>query len=279
MASSSSKKASAAFVAGAGTGSSSSIRRNFVDAPMAAARQPMMDAALDVYAYLQLLPAAFADSQRRELERLVRSVGDGDARVRALKLSIEQAQVLRDTADLGRARIDRTLEAIARERDAFHGFVSDESLLPQRGLLVRVSADVGGASRLLESRTADDGYFRIDLGERTGASVKEPARGSGAEKNNADSTPGSAAAEPARAGRVEIFDARGTLLLRDTTLLPLDQGTVYREYLLGGAPDRPGTAPPPKPTPPPAAEPAPAAERVAARKPAKAGTAKGKTRR
>ncbi|TDR44870.1 hypothetical protein DFR29_10551 [Tahibacter aquaticus] len=279
MASSSNKKNSAAFVAGAGGASGGSIRRNFIDAPMAAARQPMMDAALGVYAYLQLLPAAFADSQRRELERLVRSVGDSDPRVRALKLSIEQAQVLRDTADLGRARIDRTLEAIARERDAFHGFVSDESLQPQRGLLVRISSDATGSSHALEGRTADDGYFRIDLGERTGSGVKPPPRGSSVEKSSTDSQADSAAAEPARAGRVEIFDTRGNLLLRDTTLLPLDQGTVYREYLLGGAPDRPAAAPPTKPTPPPVAEPAPAAERVAARKPAKAGPAKGKNKR
>jgi pyruvate/2-oxoglutarate dehydrogenase complex dihydrolipoamide acyltransferase (E2) component len=228
----------------------SSLNRHFVKAPLDAARQPAIDTALGLLDYKQVLPDAFLASQRRELARLRRYGDDKDPRVIALQASIERTGTLLDTAEAGRVRIDRVLDVVADDVDVFHGFVSDEELGPREGLVVRVSADKGSASRT--AKTGADGYFRIELEQRK-THAEDDAKASKVnlsermEELLARSARDTAAA-PADAtgtrsayraiGRVEILDAKGNLLYQDPAPLPLQGGTVYREYLVG--PGSPG---------------------------------------
>lgn len=240
--------------------SSAALLRQRIQTPLDAARQPAMDTAQGLLELMRILPDAFAASQQRELARLLRTSDENSPRVAALKASIEQAETLRTTANLGGARVERALAALTGSQHLFHGFVSDDELTPRQGLTVRVTADRGSASRPLAATTDDAGYFRIDLGPRSGnaADAATPARPVKlsarmeqlmASLERRDGAPSAAAEQPAAgdgqpaapadgiAGRVEIFDAAGTLLQVDPTPILLD-GTAYREYVIAtGAPE------------------------------------------
>lgn len=216
-------------------------------------REPALAAALETFALLKLLPRAFADSQRRELRRVQASDEDGkdSPRVQSLLQSIEQADTLRGTSEVGLARVERMLSLQDSDAQLVHGFVSDSQLRPLSKLRVQLQLD---NDKPRSASTGEDGYFRIELGERTskpdaGRLAAMLARGRAkVDAKNAQANAAAAAAAAASdgpAGRLAIFAANGTLLYADPDALALDAGHVYREYVISGEPaDR--DAPPPK---------------------------------
>lgn len=256
------------------------IRRQFIDQPMDAARQPVLETAVGLLGLMTLLPRAFADSQRREYERLAKSTDDEkDPRLAFMKLSMERAAELQDMASIGQARVERALVAVGTDGEAFHGFVQDGDLQPRAGLTVRLSAERGdNASKSLSATTDKDGYFSIALGKGAATRTK-PDRGAvpvglsarmadlldAVNKREGTAAPAAAAKDDtANQAKVEIFDASGKLLHPDPYPLVLDGGSAYREYVIGDG--DPGNAKPPvadaprdtgKPSPTPAPAPVP----------------------
>jgi hypothetical protein len=226
----------------ADTQSAENLRRQFIEAPMEAAGQPALGAGIELANLLSILPGAFVASQERELERIKKSGIDNDPRVAALETSIEQAGVLQTMAQRGQVRIQRGLVAFAGADKVFHGFVSDVELTPLKGLTVRLSSE---GRKALSATTDDDGYFSIPLGarssrqqENSGENKSKAGKGSLLQRiTDLMASPGiaplaSAAESVAGQGsQVEILK-RGKLLHTDPVSLTLDQGSVYREYVI-----------------------------------------------
>ena len=153
--------------------SADSVQKEYIEAPLAAARQPAINAGLDLLTFMSAMPDIFLASEQRELERLARtSDNKNDPRIERLKVSIERASELSSTASLGKNRIDRAIVALSSEENVFHGFVSDTNLKPREKLTVRISAIRGGGdksgdkeTKSLSTTTDADGYFSILLGK------------------------------------------------------------------------------------------------------------------
>ncbi len=226
----------------ADTQSADNLRRQFIEAPMDAAGQSALGAGIELANLLNILPGAFVASQERELERLKKSGIENDPRVAALETSIEQAGVLQTMAQRGQARIQRGLVAFAGGDKVFHGFVSDAQLTPLKGLTVRLTGN-----KTLSATTDDDGYFSISLGKKSkkqqeDAGEKRGQAGKGsllqritdlmASPGIAPLASGTESAEGEDEGRqVEILQ-KGKLLHTDPATLAVDQGSVYREYVI-----------------------------------------------
>jgi len=234
-----------------------SLNRQFIEAPLAAARQSAIGTGLDLLAFMSALPDAFIASEKRELKRLSRSSDDkNDPRIERLKISIESAGELRSTANLGKARLERGLVSMSEDGNVFHGFVSDTELRPREKLVVRISAVRDGekSEKSLSATTDADGYFSISLGKDTKARQKTGAPESSvtlSERMNellmrvnakADTAADSKAATDKTASaagegkeilaRVEILDASGKILHQDSSALVVNAGTAYREYAI-----------------------------------------------
>ena len=221
--------------------SSEAVRRQLVDIPMAAAQQSVLGTAAALASLLGGLPDAFAASQRRELDRILKSGDDRDPRVAALRASIAQADVLCATAQLGQTRVERMVGALAGGGEAFHGFVSDSHLAPLEGLTVRLTETKAEAQKAFTARTEADGYFSIDLGgkpwtPRDGAAKGRPINMAermgdlfgGASEG---ATPAAAENREAKFGQVEILK-NDSVLYRDPVDVALNDGSTYREYVI-----------------------------------------------
>jgi len=241
--------------------SAGSVQKEFIEAPLAAARQPAISTGLDLLAFMSAMPDIFLASEQRELKRLARtSDNKNDPRIERLKVSIERATELSSTASLGKTRIDRAIIAASTEDNVFHGFVSDADLKPREKLTVRISAFRGGdttgdkETKSLSTTTDADGYFSISLGKekaaprktgtyestvnlsekmaerlasvnakvKAGTSKASGSRGAAAASGNTDEV----------LARVEILDANKNIIHLDDSPLVVNAGTAYREYVI-----------------------------------------------
>jgi hypothetical protein len=210
--------------------SAEEIKRTFIEAPFQASQQPALDSILQLGNLLSTIPRAFVLSQRRELDRVIKTGKEDDPRVQSLKASIGLTEHLGTTAQRGEARTQRALLALADREYLFHGFVSDSEFVPLPGLTVVLLTDEKThEARPLTATTDDDGYFRIPLGPKSGRTNPfESLTGmfstfgerSGAQPS---ASKGEAQAEILKDGRV---------IYRDTAVVPLGQGSVYREYVI-----------------------------------------------
>ena len=220
--------------------SAESVRRQFIEAPLEAARQSMFGPAFELAQLLRVLPDAFAASQQRELKRVKASAEENDPRVAYLEASIEQADTLRTMARRGEVRAQRSLIAYATRNEVFHGFVSDSEMNPLRGLTVQiVSGKVRGAKEL-KSNTDDEGYFSISIGKKSASQW-------GSEKEGDKISPEKLADLLAnREKEKEIYEQqnderkgvrvailkKGKLIHEDPVPMGLGEGSVYREYVI-----------------------------------------------
>ncbi len=242
--------------------STGSVQKEFIEAPLAAARQPAISTGMDLLAFMSAMPDIFLASEQRELRRLARTTDNkNDPRIERLKVSIERASELSNTANLGKTRIDRAIVAASTEDNVFHGFVSDANLKPREKLTVRISAarngDTGNdkETKSLSTTTDTDGYFSISLGKEKIYSRKSATNESTvklseqmaerlASVNAKAKTDTSAASNPRGAAaaaiensnevlaRVEILDANKNIIYQDESPLIVNAGTAYREYVL-----------------------------------------------
>jgi hypothetical protein len=223
--------------------SADAVGRQFIEVPLAAAQQSAIGSAAELVGLMRLLPSALVASQRRELDRLLKSSDERDPRFVTLKASIEQVEVLRTTGGQGQARLQHAVETLTVGGDVFLGFVSDVNLAPQEGLTVRLSDAKGVGVKSLSATTEADGYFSIDLGTKTsGIRSSVPLAGSMNVMQRiaslfADGGQQPAAPQPtgdrsdAKLGQVEIL-RNDKLLYRDPTPVVLQNGTIYREYVI-----------------------------------------------
>jgi hypothetical protein len=219
-----------------------------------------LEAGQQLLGLFEQLPAAMITSERNEYERLVKRYGVDHPRAAQVRETITELEGFGSQMALGRARVTRALESMRTPGVAFFGFVHDESGEPLHGLTVRISES--GRSEPLESRTAEDGYFRIPL-------VQEPRRPAAARKRaSARRAEASAAAgqpeERAESATVEILDERGTIVHVDP--VPLNLGaeaatgadsdrtewvrlseSIYREYRIERAEKKPRPTERPRP--------------------------------
>ena len=222
------------------TTSPESVQREFIDAPMKAVLQSGFGPALEVANLLRILPDAFAASQRSELDRIKQSADKNDPRIAAMEASIEQVDDLRRVVRLAEIRTRRSLIAIVTRTEIFHGFVSDSHLNPLKGLTVQVSAGKGGAAKDLSATTDADGYFSIPLGKTkstrpteeeaaniTPEQIAELFARQEKERDDKDQLK----QETGREIRVEILK-KGKLLHEDPVPIVLEDGNIYREYVL-----------------------------------------------
>jgi len=227
----------------AGEPTAEAIRKQFLDAPLAAARQPAINLGLEVLAFMAALPDAFVASEERELNRLSRTAEAGnDPRVERLKVSIARATELRTTSQQGKARIDRALVALSGESNVFHGFVSDNTFAPQKGLTVRLIAARDGAKgeTLASTTTNTDGYFSMPFDresdkKRKGQSPEPNVKSSErmAEKLSRRTASAATAGDGNEVlARVEILDAKAVVIHEDPVPIVVNAGTVYREYVI-----------------------------------------------
>lgn len=227
------------------------IGKEFFEAPLNAARQSTIHLGLDLLDFMSALPDAFIAAEEREVKRLSRTSKDkNDLRIEQLKLSIARTQLIRENANLGKARIERALVALSEDGNIFHGFVSDTNANPRAGLTVRITVareNESGASR--SAVTDDDGYFSISLDNEKNASTKRNSlnrqKMSGkladlfATQNNTNTTAGThdTNAEAVVNERnevlaeVTIFNDR-ELVYQDGVPLVISEGTAYREYVV-----------------------------------------------
>ena len=139
------------------TNSEENVRRQFIEAPLEAASQPALGAALELATLLGILPNAFVASQQRELKRVVQSSSENDPRAVALQTLINHADVLRTMARRGQVRIQRALVTVADDGDVFHGFVSNSDFAPLRGLTVRLTDTKTASVKAFIATTDVDG--------------------------------------------------------------------------------------------------------------------------
>ena len=223
--------------------SAEDVSRQFIDAPLAAAQQSALGSAAALATLLGMLPDAFAASQQRELNRILKSGNDNDPRVAALQASIEQAERLHTTARRGQARVQRALVALAAGGDVFHGFVSDSDLAPLEGLTVRLTETPAEGVKAFTATTEADGYFSIDLSPNTSTRRDAGAKASPINlsqriaalfaRGSDDRTTAPAGNPETSVGQVEILKY-DRLLYRDPTLVALKEGRIYREYVIDG---------------------------------------------
>ena len=204
------------------------VRKRFIDEPLAASQQPVLDTAFRTMQFLAEVPDAVVASRRRELERVRASGGAEDPRLALLDASIEYAGRARTAANLARTRVQRIAAAMMGEAVLFHGFVSTESLSPLEGMTVRLErhGDEKDA-RALTATTDKDGYFSVP---RPGKDEDIWRARKAVDEGTAQPTD---AAED-RAVSVEIADAGGKIVHRDPVPLHLG-GTAYREYMISVA--------------------------------------------
>ncbi|PUA29338.1 MAG: hypothetical protein B0W54_01685 [Cellvibrio sp. 79] len=230
------------------------IRKQFIEAPLNAARQSSIHLGLDLLDFMSALPDAFIAAEERELKRLSRTSKDkNDLRIEQLKLSIERTRLIRDNANVGKSRIDRALVALSEEGNIFHGFVSDTNANPRAGLTVRITVareNESGTSR--SAITDDDGYFSISLGSDKTSSTKRnnlnrqkmsgkladlfATQNNATSTNNTTGTPNTNAEAVTNEGNdvlaeVTIFNER-ELVYQDEVPLIISEGTAYREYVV-----------------------------------------------
>ena len=225
----------------ADTQSADSQRREFIEAPMEAARQSALGTAIDMLTFISILPDAFAASQRREIERIKRSGNDNDPRVAALQTSIDQTGVLQTMALRAQTRIRHAAAAVASNDNVFHGFVSDADFAPLEGLTVRLTDSKTPRANAFSATTEDNGYFSIDLGTK-----KSPPPDRGAKASPIDmsqrianlfaglSQNATAAPEgnpDVSTGHVEILK-NDKVVYRDPTPVALNEVNIYREYVI-----------------------------------------------
>ena len=133
--------------------------------------------------------------------------------------------------------LQRALGSLGDSELAFHGFVSDAGLNPMAGLTVRLSGHGQTGKRGLTATTEDDGYFRILLGSKRNTGKEWRSRVGEinvAEKINIlteeQSSTDATSATKTR-GQVEILQGEKTLYT-DPAGVPIDEGSVYREYVV-----------------------------------------------
>jgi hypothetical protein len=161
--------------------------------------------------------------------------------------------------------MERVVMTVAAGGDAFHGFVSGSGLAPLEGLTVRVSAAGASSGKTFTGTTGSDGYFSIDLAaahpaSRDAASKAAPTNVAQRIVDLFAAPIGNSSTEPrsgpeATRGQVEILKG-DAVIYRDPMAVVLDDGSVYREYMIPdsaptsgpggqGVPSGPKTAPPP----------------------------------
>lgn len=236
------------------------VRKEFIEAPMEAAKQSAIGTGLDLFAFMTALPDVFILSEQRELKRLSRSADSKkDPRIERLKVSIERGKELHTHTHQGKTRIERLLVSLSVEDNVFHGFVSDVELQPREKLTVRISADREGekSEKSLSTTTDADGYFSISLGKDSKGGYGKPMPESTvnlsermsellmrvnakAGTGSSDKASASASTDQQVLARVEILDASGNILHQDAAPLVVNAGTAYREYVVDdtGRPDK-----------------------------------------
>ncbi len=232
-------------------------REQLIQPQIDAAFQPALATAMDLLGVLTLLPQAFSDAQRRELQRLQRSDSDdsgNSARVVAAQASIARADAMLDTARRGQARVNRLVRSLDENVPILHGFISDTALQPLARYRVQVTDTADANRKPLTATSAADGYFRIVLSRKEADRKASAARFTGLMDLMAGAKPdpknekfkaeaAAAAAENGRVGNITLYDPSGELVQEDPAPVGLDEGDVYREYVIGVASDE---APPPK---------------------------------
>jgi hypothetical protein len=216
-------------------------RRQFIEAPMEAAGQSALGSVEELAILLSVLPEAFAASQRRELERVKRSGIENDPRVAALEISIEQADVLQTMVRRGQARGQHALAGFTSKDNVFHGFVSDSNFAPLKGLTVRLTGSKTTRVKTLSATTDDDGYFSIVLSAKSDTQQDSGTKTSPINISqriadlfaslSREPIPPSEAGAEADVSQVEIL-SKGKLLYTDPVFVALDEGSVYREYVI-----------------------------------------------
>jgi hypothetical protein len=201
------------------------IQKQFIEAPMAAAREPAMAAAIEVLKFMSAIPDALVASQDREVKRIARAHKGKDRAVTSAEASLERAKQMKAVVDLGLTRVQRMLAVASDRSAAFHGFVSDASMKPLHGLTVRLTAAEGQAGGHLSAKTAEDGYFRIPFGTDKTTTRPVTAVEVG---TTIDATTGGGAEVSAS---VEILDSK-SVVYRDPEPLAIGSGPVYREYVI-----------------------------------------------
>jgi len=191
------------------------LQRQFIQVPMDAARAPALATVSDLAALFELLPDAFANSQRRELARITAIAGEDDPRAVRLQNSLDQMAQVKTLAQRGRTRVER-FTSVRDEENVFHGFVTDPDSAPIQSVTVRMTSAQGAR---LSGTTDADGYFRINFGTRR-RTRKAPRNRAAAESVNAQ-----------KDATVEIVRA-STVLQRDPVPVATDEGRVYREYVI-----------------------------------------------
>lgn len=215
-------------------------------------RGPATATAVDALATLRLLAQGLAQAQAQELERVERSDPADptrSARVQALRARIAQATAMQETAARGNARIDRWMAALDEARPRFHGFVSRRDLTPVAKARVDVRAP--GLREPLRAKVDRDGYFSIPLAAPP--NTKADAVDAKPDPKNARVKAGKVAVAAANASSSQDAQVQvwlgDTLLHEDAQPLPLAEGSVYREYIVGDEAYEPpaGSEPPPPP--------------------------------
>jgi hypothetical protein len=204
--------------------SAEALRRQFLDRPLDATRQPALDTALELARFMACLPDAFLGSERRELQRLTKTASRDDPRVVARNASIAQVDALRATAKHAQMRAERISRSVGESEHVLHGFVSEDDLTPRAGLTVRLSAADASAKTQRTAQTDPDGYFRIDIGGKRPSAPVPSAPGQ--PRQTIVTHP-----ETSLEGHVEIY-AGSKLIHRDPAAVLLNEGSIYREYFV-----------------------------------------------
>ncbi|MGH8050924.1 MAG: hypothetical protein ACREPB_09725 [Arenimonas sp.] len=231
------------------------VRKEFIEAPMEAAKQAAIGTGLELFAFMTALPDAFILSEQRELKRLSRSSKDkSDPRIERLKVSIERGKELHTHTQQGKTRIERLLVSLSEADNVFHGFVSDTQLQAREKLTVRISAAREGekSEKSLSATTDADGYFSISLGKESRDGSKKPmpestvnlsdrmnellmrvnARADTATESKSSNEKPGASNDKEVLAHVEILDANKNVIYQDTAPLVVNAGTAYREYIV-----------------------------------------------
>lgn len=221
--------------------STENMRRQFIEAPLDAAVPAALGPVSELARILTGLPTAFVASQKKELQRLKETSGDNDERIPALEASIEQSETLQIMADKGQSRLQRLIGSLATGENVFHGFVSNPDFAPMSGVTVRLTGAKRGSGKAAAT-TDDDGYFSISLGPTdygTQGSSKRSLTVSQRvnklfETRKLDSTDAVEAEKDKEASQSTVQILRkNTLLHEDPLPVTVDEGTVYREYVIG----------------------------------------------
>lgn len=221
------------------------FERQFLKAPLDAAKLPALGTVMEVASLLELLPEAFTSSRRRELARITATAGEQDPRAVRLQESLGQVEQVRIVAQRGRVRLER-MAAVPSDDEVFHGFVADANLAPLEGVSVHLT---GGRASKLSANTDADGYFRIVYGTTGKTNTTKPATEAGTTERinglfarlRARAEPSSTVIGQLPGATVEIV-RKGTVIHRDNVPVAVGEGRIYREYVItdtGEAPTRP----------------------------------------